>query len=246
MTQEVGDNITEVLDKYETLYNWCFVNRIRPNVIEDEDAFMLEEITYSEFIKFYNKGEFARETLPVKPEKFLELRMYGLVPYNLSPIQQGIQFNHANDNYTLNYSGDDDYNRFLTEWKTNILLNGGTSNEGHMVRQGFKEEMYVGTMQQHLKDLLANGIKVATFYEPDLNSMLTAIVFLVDERVFNKKLYPDFIYPESPLGGFGDVSEQQLLTRFSAIEKDREKWVESIGGPKNEFLREFLRDKRLA
>ena len=25
----------------------------------------------------------------------LELRMYGLVPYNLSPIQQSIQFGHA-------------------------------------------------------------------------------------------------------------------------------------------------------
>ena len=25
----------------------------------------------------------------------LELRMYGLVPYNISPIQQGIQFGHA-------------------------------------------------------------------------------------------------------------------------------------------------------
>ena len=27
--------------------------------------------------------------------KKLELRMYGLVPYNISPIQQGIQFGHA-------------------------------------------------------------------------------------------------------------------------------------------------------
>lgn len=25
----------------------------------------------------------------------LEKRMYGLVPYNLSPIQQGIQFGHG-------------------------------------------------------------------------------------------------------------------------------------------------------
>ena len=31
----------------------------------------------------------------------LELRMYGLVPYNISPIQQGIQFGHAKDEYTL-------------------------------------------------------------------------------------------------------------------------------------------------
>jgi len=28
-------------------------------------------------------------------EERLELRMYGIVPYNISPIQQAIQFGHA-------------------------------------------------------------------------------------------------------------------------------------------------------
>lgn len=240
MTQEVGN---EILEKYETLYNWCLVNNIRPNYIINEDAFMLEEINYSEFLEFYEKGEFKKDTTPQKPDKFLELRMYGLVPYNLSPIQQGIQFNHANDNYRIKFIGDNKYINFIKEWKTNILLNGGTSNEGHLVKQGFKEEMYVGTMQHHLQDLLANEIEVATFYEPDLNSMLTAIVFLVDERVFNKKLYPDY----EPLESLGpDASQNALVKWINFNEEKRQEWIDNIGGPKNEFLRDFLRDKRLA
>ena len=38
----------------------------------------------------------------------------------------------------------------------------------------------------------SNGIPVATFYEPDLNDMLSGIVWIADERVFNNKDYPQF------------------------------------------------------
>lgn len=34
-------------------------------------------------------------------DKKKELRLYGLVPYNISPIQQGIQYGHSKDEYTL-------------------------------------------------------------------------------------------------------------------------------------------------
>jgi len=37
-------------------------------------------------------------------------RMYGLVPYNISPIQQGIQFGHAVVEYSL-YHNDDVYDK---------------------------------------------------------------------------------------------------------------------------------------
>ena len=38
----------------------------------------------------------------------LELRMYGFVPYNLSPIQQGIQYGHAVVEYSqrMKYLGE--------------------------------------------------------------------------------------------------------------------------------------------
>jgi len=240
MTQEDGNDI---LEKYQTPYNWCLVNNIRPNKTQDEDWFMLEEINYTEFKGFLSTGNFKENTPPQKPEKYLELRMYGLVPYNLSPIQQGIQFNHANDEYRLIYRDDEDYLNFLLQWKTNILLNGGTSNEGHLVTHGFKQEMYVGSMQQHLADLKQNNVRVSTFNEPDLNSMLTAIVFLVDERCFDKKLYEDFTF-DKPLSE--DATPTEVATWFKEKDEAYSKWLDFIGGEKNAFLREFLRGKKLA
>ena len=37
-----------------------------------------------------------------------------------------------------------------------------------------------------------NNIKIGRFWEPDLNNSLTAVVFLVDERVWNYKEYDSF------------------------------------------------------
>ena len=72
-----------------------------------------------------------------------ELRMYGLVPYNISPIQQAIQFGHAVVEYgqkmqsykhgTLSRvdhykSLSQNYDCWADNWKTFIILNGGTTN----------------------------------------------------------------------------------------------------------------------
>ena len=227
-----------------TLYEWCLISDIRPLDInpDNESDFMLNYLTYEDFNDYLKNGNYKEKSTPRKPEKYLEFRMYGLVPYNLSPIQQGIQFNHANDEYRLNHGNDEDYIRFLTEWKTNIILNGGTSNEGHLVKQGFKEIMYTGSMQGHLNDLESNEVKVSTFYEPDLNSMLTAIIFLVDERVFNKKLYPNYVSIELPVDA--TIDDVQKWSVNDAHHYNN--WVTKIGGPKNAFLREFLIGKKLA
>jgi len=232
-----------------TLYEWCLLNNIQILDLEeaDYDPYMLDELSLDRYKDVIQEFEVKYNSTPTKPEKYLELRMYGLVPYNLSPIQQGIQFNHANDNYSLEYGDFEKYEIFRREWKTNILLNGGTSNEGHMVRQGFKTEMYYGSMQQHLTDLKANGIRVSTFYEPDLNSMLTAIVFLVDERVFNKKLYPDYLPLPFENASIGEIATPKEIIQWTERNsKRRIEWVNNIGGPKNEFLRDFLVGKKLA
>ena len=53
----------------------------------------------------------------------LEYRMYGLVPYNISPIQQGIQFGHAVVEYSIGrYGSHDDYQQWAKEDKTFIIL----------------------------------------------------------------------------------------------------------------------------
>lgn len=128
----------------------------------------------------------------MKNKNKLELRMYGLVPYNISPIQQGIQFGHAVVEYAQKHFKDKDYQEWAWRWKTFIILNGGTTNSER------------GSMQKHLVELEKNKIKFATFYEPDLNDTLTAIVFLVDESVFNKEKYPDrdFDFLDFPDGKF--------------------------------------------
>lgn len=231
------------MEHFRTLYIWCSLNNMRPLDLADNelDDYMLKEISLEEFLEFMKTRKYKEQSTPRKPEKYLELRMYGLVPYNISKIQQGIQYDHAKDNYAIKYGSDEKYQTFLKEWKTSIVLNGGTSNEGHLVRHGFQDIMYTGSMQQHLADLEANGIDVATFYEPDLNSMLSAIVFLVDERVFDKKTYPDFVPPKLE----GETTEA-LVKWGKDNEIQYKNWSEKIGDTKNLFLREFLYGKKLA
>jgi len=165
-----------------------------------------------------------------------QLRMYGLVPYNLSPIQQGIQFGHAVVEYGLTYSDTDDYRDWAKNHKTFIILNGGTTNS----RVDLVTRRYAGTLNQHLEELNRMGIQTASFYEPDLGDQLTAVVFLVDDRVFDKELYPDFnwyIFPHDPEMKLTDIEYQAKLYN---------EWVESVGGEKNASLRQFLSQFKLA
>jgi hypothetical protein len=157
----------------------------------------------------------------------LELRMYGLVPYNISPIQQGIQFGHAVVEYGRTCQDmknhETHYKNWADNWKTFIILNGGTTNTNFSTEDGLP----FGSMNRHMLTLgLDIKIPFATFYEPDLGDQLTAIVFIVDERVFNKTKYPD----PQPFA----TEEEQLL------------FMESIGGERNYKLREFLKQFRLA
>lgn len=156
----------------------------------------------------------------------LELRMYGLVPYNISPIQQGIQFGHAVVEYGRNTDGIKNmealYKNWADNWKTFIILNGGTTNTKFSIDDGLP----FGSMNRHLLTLAELDIPHASFYEPDLGDQLTAIVFIVDERIFNKTKYP----------------EPQPFATNNEIEM----FIEAIGGEKNYKLRTFLNQFRLA
>jgi hypothetical protein len=194
-------------------------------------------------------------------ENKLELRMYGIVPYNISPIQQGIQFGHAVVEYgQMIKEGKKQqeiiYNDWANNWKTFIILNGGTSNHS-INRYHQTDEPFVGSMESNLVLLEQNNVDIATFYEPDLNDMLSAIVFIVDERVFNRKKYPDF--GDWVIDNYGDllITDDPYETRRSIINKLKEStnkedqkvyktWVNFVGGEKNVFLIDFLRNFRLA
>lgn len=158
-------------------------------------------------------------------KKNLEYRMYGLVPYNISPIQQGIQFGHAVVEYGLKHFKDPEYQKWATTDKTFIILNGGTTNT---------KISNPGSLNLHLDTLRKNKVKVATFHEPDLGDQLTAIVFLVDERVFDKKKYPG---PDPLQVGFPlKFPIDQKVIKF--LDKE---YGKGIG-----FLREFLKQFKFA
>jgi hypothetical protein len=178
--------------------------------------------------------------------------MYGLVPYNISSIQGAIQYGHALQEYNnimieavANHQVPSDiigFNKWRKEDKTFIILNGGTTNEN-------MSDKFYGSLQQSRDTLLENGVHFAQFKEPDLNNTLSAVVFLVDERVFNRELYPDYVdmpYPWISKGRGYRPSPQEMETWEKDNNMNRSKWVEKIGGTKNDFLRTWLRNFRLA
>lgn len=192
----------------------------------------------------------------------LELRMYGLVPYNISPIQQAIQFGHAVVEYGQNIklptaltkmslNAPFVYDDWANNWKTFIILNGGTTN--HKLND---EGIPFGSLNNHLIELQNNSVDVATFYEPDLGDQLTAVVFIVDERVFNRKKYPDF--EDWVIENYGDlIRGDNYATSYKLAKKIKESsskedqkvynnWIKFVGGEKNLFLRDFLKNFKLA
>lgn len=236
------------MKELKTPYEWCLESNIRLLEIPEgnDNVYMLVELTKDEFLDYISEVKVKPNSTPRKPEKFLEYRMYGLVPYNISPIQAGIQYGHAVVEYqqmTREIPGiEDTYNKWARQDKTFIILNGGTTNEN-------PDDKFYGTMQKHRDTLAENDILFAEFREPDLNNTLTAVVFLVDERVFNRELYPDYVnmpYPWEDKGRKYKPKVEELEKWEDENNMNRVKWVEKIGGPKNAFLRDFLRDFRLA
>ena len=132
--------------------------------------------------------------------KKLELRMYGLVNYQLTGIQMGIQYGHAVVRY------------------------------GQMIKKCDD----IIEVDKHLQTLKDNGVTCQDFYEPDLGDQLTSVVFIVDERVFN---YVD--YPQFEPSTFASLSKSKYNKEYNG-------WMKKMGGEKNVFLRNFLRNFKLA
>ena len=151
--------------------------------------------------------------------------MYGFVPYQLSGIQAGIQFGHAVVDFGLDYYDMLSYQQWAKYDKTFIVLNGGTTN---------LNPDRLGTMNIKKAMLDEAGIPNTAFYEPDLGDQLSAVVFLVDDRIYDKETYPDYENSE-----FFDEEDGETLWRrnFNADESDVEQIV---------FLRSFLKGSKLA
>jgi len=189
----------------------------------------------------------------------LELRMYFFVPYQLTGIQQGIQSGHAALEFALRYGR---YNpdhmiwTFIERYKTWVILNGGTTNHGYaQANKGTLDEIYRNIIVYNVEARLDDKIDVEKFCEPDLNDALTAVCFIVDERVFNKEKYPDFkdYLSQKYVDGFS----REFKYKFNSIKYDysllkiqfpvyHQEWLTLIGGEKNAYLKELLNGKKLA
>jgi len=180
--------------------------------------------------------------------KSLQLRMYFFVPFNLSPIQQSIQAGHASLEYAYTYGNKELFQNFVKYHKTWIILNGGTTNNSE------NNPVSLQLILQEILDFNSdnfNKVEYSTFYEPDLNDALTAICFIADERTFNNKDYPSLktfaianvnmpiTLDESDF----DITEEEIKISFPDI---YEEWLDLIGGKRNEFLRQLLKNKKLA
>jgi hypothetical protein len=180
----------------------------------------------------------------------LELRMYGFVNYQLTGIQMGIQFSHALTEYSLKNFHTTEYLDWAKYWKTVILLNGGTTNNN---------PGRLGTLNQTYNTLLENGVICSSFTEPDLGDQMTAIVFIIDEKVFNREVYLDFgnwvmenhfQYLKNNMLTDRKIERMRKDGYFLTGNEDEKKlysdWIDFVGGEKNVFLRDFLLTKKLA
>ena len=177
----------------------------------------------------------------------LELRMYFFVPYNISPIQQAIQVGHAALEYAHKYKDDKQFINFINTWKTWIILNGGTTNNNDVDNPGTLDCIFYEILE-HDANLKNEMVNFSIFKEPDLNDALTAICFICDERVFNKEDYPDWknYVIDELMNRHPDVltqDKEELMERFPELYKE---WLNKIGGEKNAFLKDLLKDKKLA
>ncbi len=139
-------------------------------------------------------------------QRSLRWRMYGLVPYNLSEIQKGIQYGHAVVEYAEHVMSRREHNIPYYTWarrdKTFVILNGGTTSTN---------PESPGTMNLHAEMLRVMDVDVAVFFEPDLGDQLTAAAFLVDERVWDRETYPDFV------SGFESIEETNEEAHYSQM-----------------------------
>ena len=214
----------------------------------------MPDVPYEKIERYATKEEILQNGgCPVD----LEYRMYFFVPYNISDKQMGIQAGHSLGEYALKYGRFNPVHLvwdFLEHWKTWIMLNGGTTNSNRDFTM-----VSAGSLNQIADELVENEIEMAYFIEPDLNDALSSVCFICDERVFNKKDYPEFVdwlFDVKMYKAAADATppENKALLRRMDVETLESsfpeyfvEWKEKvIDGDKNLFLRELIRDMKRA
>ena len=206
----------------------------------------------AEYIRSEDTHHFQLEEKNMKKE--LELRMYFFVIYQLKGIQQGIQAGHAALEYAVTYGHTKLFEVFVDKYKTWIVLNGGTTNDSSDF-EGFA----VGSINRIVDSLETTNIDYAYFREPDLNDAITSVCFICDERVWNYEDYPDFVNWLLDIKMYEETKDMTTknnpdlwvkLRLYPELQQEMfpeyyKEWVEMMGGKKNVFLRELIKNKKL-
>lgn len=185
-----------------------------------------------------------------------EKRLYAFVPYQLTGIQKGIQVAHALAEYSSIHDEREDFQEWKNHWKTIIVLDGGTTNEGNESVYGM--EPTKGSIQDIMETIQEMGVQVEAFWEPDLNNAMTSFVFIVDEPVFNHEDFPSIqnffekkldTIPFLELFRNGPVEPETVQKKYPEI---YEEWLFSLHNEdiqeatKIAKLKNFLQNFRLA
>lgn len=167
-------------------------------------------------------------------------KMYGIVIRQLDGINSGVQVTHSVCEYARKYWKDKDFQQWINEDKTLIVLNGGTLNNLHEI---------IGILQNE-------GIKFEKFDEPDLGGITTCVCLLADERVWDRKEYcnkNNFIKNEVEKQQ-KEINRNELCDTLveaekfliEEIEKEIDKRYEKfVGGRQNVVKKEILNNLKL-
>lgn len=116
-----------------------------------------------------------------------EYRLYGWAPYNIKPIQAGIQFGHAAVDLVRSAQGSDQADNEIIEWadrhKTFIILNGGPTRA--TLDYGMSA---IHSTLRTMERIFAHAPRVQAFREPDLNDALSGIVMVLRDSAFDRTI----------------------------------------------------------
>ena len=160
-----------------------------------------------------------------------EYKMYSIVLRQLNGINNGVQTTHGVCEYVWKHIGEPDLNKWISEDKTLVILNGGSTKD----------------MDEIKSILVENNITFETFEEEDLGGLTTSICLLADERVWNQKDYPKFenfadfvreqLYPNDPVTYTLALADPDGLELMRAFEK-------YVGGKDNVIKKQILNNLR--
>lgn len=149
-------------------------------------------------------------------------KMYSIVLRQLDGINNGVQTTHGVCEYVKRYWDTPSLQKWITQDKTLVILNGGT----------------YPNMCEILNKLHTNKVKYETFQEEDLGNLVTSITILADERVWDRENYPlleNWYDPET------DDPESLNYGDYDIKEKN---YISLVGGYENFIYKEILNNLR--